>query len=65
MPDISVMPGGPDPQLIEVDIFRMIISVPEFREKPDAPAEIVQVEAHDEAHDKAHEAQVTATGARP
>ena len=26
--------GGLDPQLIEVDVFRMIISVPEFGEKP-------------------------------
>ncbi len=26
--------GGADPQLIEGDVFRMIISVPEFGEKP-------------------------------
>jgi ATP-dependent DNA helicase RecG len=34
--------GGGDPQLIEGDIFRMIISVPEFRAKADLT---------DEAHD--------------
>ncbi len=39
--------GGTDPQLIEGDVFRMIIRVPEFREKPDAPSEIAHVEAHE------------------
>ncbi len=29
--------GGADPQLIEGDVFRMIISVPEFGEKPSDP----------------------------
>jgi ATP-dependent DNA helicase RecG len=33
--------GGADPQLIEGDNFRMIISVPEFGENPAKPARIV------------------------
>jgi ATP-dependent DNA helicase RecG len=43
--------GGGDPQLIEGDVFRMIISVPEFGAigKPDAAGG-----KHDEAHDEAH-----------
>ncbi len=48
--------GGADPQLIEGDNFRMIISVPEFGENPAKPARIVptaqvaaQVEAQVEA----------------
>jgi len=33
--------GGADPQLIEGDNFRMIISIPEFGENPATPAKIV------------------------
>lgn len=58
--------GGKDPQLIEGDNFRMILTVPEFAENPANIPEVVtvdgrrtedtpQVEAHDEAHDKAHD----------
>lgn len=32
--------GGTDPQLIEGDVFRMIISVPEFGENPAKTVEI-------------------------
>lgn len=55
--------GSEDPQLIEGDIFRMIISVPEFGavEKPGA-ARGKQDKAHDEAHVEAHdEAHVALT----
>jgi len=33
--------GGADPQLIEADVFRMIISVPEFGEKQEKMAKVV------------------------
>ena len=33
--------GGANPQLIEGDLFRMILAVPEFREKPQPINEIV------------------------
>ena len=36
--------GGADPQLIEGDNFRMIISVPEFGENPARNARIVPTE---------------------
>ena len=44
--------GGADPQLIEGDVFRMIVTVPEFGENP---ANTAQVKAHDEAHNEAHD----------
>jgi ATP-dependent DNA helicase RecG len=54
--------GGADPQLIEGDNFRMVISVPEFGKNPAKTAKIIpteqatgQVEAHDEAYDEAHD----------
>ena len=53
--------GGADPQLIEGDSFRMIISVPEFGANPAKTSRILPTEkmvakAHDEAHDEAHDA---------
>lgn len=39
--------GGKDPQLMEGDLFRMVISVPEFGEKPTGTIPAHQVEAHD------------------
>ncbi len=43
--------GGSDPQLIESDVFRMTISVPEFVEKQEATTEVAEVVAHDGVHD--------------
>ncbi|MEI6640280.1 MAG: transcriptional regulator [Chlorobium sp.] len=43
--------GGADPQLIDGDVFCMIISVPEFGEKQEATAKVAQVWAHDGVHD--------------
>ncbi len=56
--------GGADPQLIEGDSFRMIISVPEFGANPAKtsrilPTEKMAVEDHDEAHDEAHDLSAT------
>ena len=42
--------GGSDPQLIEGDVFRMIVHVPEFRKHIRE-----RIGAHDEAHEKAHD----------
>jgi len=39
--------GGSDPQLIEGDVFRTIISVPEFGEKQEAKTEVAEVGVHD------------------
>lgn len=49
--------GGTDPQLIEGDVFRMLISVPEFGDNPAAIPRAGQVGAHEGAH----EAQLTGT----
>ena len=43
--------GGLDPQLIEGDIFRMIISVPEFGANTERALEPSQVGVHDGVHD--------------
>jgi len=55
--------GGSDPQLIEGDVFRMIISVPEFGEKQKDTAEVAQVGVHDGvynvAHDGVHDVSLT------
>jgi len=42
--------GGSDPQLIEGDVFRMIISVPEFGEKQEATTDVAEVGVHDGVH---------------
>lgn len=56
--------GGADPELIEGDVFRILIKVPEFSEKKASepqqvpskyPASTPQVKAHDKAHDEAHD----------
>ncbi len=47
--------GGADPQLIEGDVFRMIISVPEFGEKQEETAKVAQVGAHDGVYDVVHD----------
>ena len=47
--------GCRDPQLMEGDLFRMVISVPEFGEKLTVTIPAHQVEAHDDAHDEAHD----------
>ncbi|MFZ4802959.1 MAG: Fic family protein [Chlorobium sp.] len=47
--------GGADPQLIEADVFRMIISVPEFGEKQEKMAKVAQVGAHDGVYDMVHD----------
>jgi hypothetical protein len=47
----SLKYGGKDSQLMEGDLFRMVISVPEFGEKPTGTIPAHQGEAHDEAHD--------------
>lgn len=52
--------GDADPQLIEGDVFRMVVKVPEFGEDPANTAQVkAHDEAHDEAHDKAHELSKT------
>jgi ATP-dependent DNA helicase RecG len=51
--------GGADPQLIEGDSFRMIISVPEFGENPAATAKIVQRELEPGAESRQVTPQVT------
>lgn len=43
--------GGDDPQLIEGDIFQMIVTVPEFGENPAEITGITQVGAEVKAHD--------------
>ena len=43
--------GGADPQLIEGDIFQMIVTVPEFGENPAEIPDITQVGAEVKAHD--------------
>lgn len=57
--------GGTDPQLIEGDVFRMLISVPEFGDNPAAIPRAGQVGVHEGvhegAHEGAHEAQLTGT----
>ncbi len=42
--------GGSDPQLIEGDVFRMIISVPEFSAKQEETTEVAEVGVHDGVH---------------
>ena len=43
--------GGADPQLIEGDVCRMIIRVPEFSAKKEEMAEVVQDGVYDGVHD--------------
>jgi len=45
--------GGQDPQLIEEDNFRMIISVPEFSEPPSVDITVIQSGAESKAESKA------------
>jgi ATP-dependent DNA helicase RecG len=48
--------GGADPQLIEGDLFRMIIKVPEYvADEVDGVREATPAEAQDEAQDKAQD----------
>jgi ATP-dependent DNA helicase RecG len=60
--------GGADPELVEGDVFRMVIRVPEAQQVPIkyrtsteqvagqvSPQLNIPDEAHDEAHDKAHD----------
>lgn len=49
--------GGADPQLIEGDSFRMIISVPEFGKDPAKEIKIIHTEAQVEAQEAQVEAQ--------
>ncbi len=51
--------GGSDPQLIEGDVFRMIISVPEFGEKQEKTAKVAQVGAHDGVYDVVHDIRLS------
>jgi hypothetical protein len=44
---------GADPELIEGDIFRMVISVPEFGENPAAKMKIVRTGAESGAESRA------------
>ncbi len=54
--------GGADPELIEGNVFRMVISVPEFGINPSEGKKVVSesympdlAAVHDEAHDEAHD----------
>jgi ATP-dependent DNA helicase RecG len=53
--------GGADPQLIEGDVFRMIISVPEFSTKQEETVDPAQIRVHDGAHDGVHDTRLTET----